>query len=125
MSGVISVIPLIGTTGSGGSAGVATIKAARAVNGLLYGVIEDKGDLEDGVDLTLSVVNSETAVTLLTLTDANTDQAQFYPRGNSCGATGASNADGLIMLPVVGVLQLAVAQGGTTKTGGVYALVME
>jgi hypothetical protein len=122
MDQVFQVIPLVGTTnGSGG----ATVKATRSVNGLLWGFIEDKGDLADGVDFTLSVVNSEAAITLLTLTNANTDGAEFYPRGSSCNATGVSTSDNMIMKPVVGVLQCVIAQGGATKTGGMNALVLE
>jgi hypothetical protein len=122
MDQVFQVIPLIGTTNSSGAA---TIKATRSVNGLLWGFIEDKGTLVDGVDFTLSVVNSEAAITLLTLTNANTDGAEFYPRGSSCGATGTSNNDNMVMKPVVGVLQCVIAQGGDTFTGGMYALVLE
>lgn len=116
------ILPLIGTTSG---AGAATIKADHAVNGVLYGVIEDKGTFDNGVDLTLSVVNSELAITLLTLTNADTDQAQYYPRTASCGATGTANVDTNIMLPVVGVLQVVVAQGGATKTGGLYAIILQ
>ncbi len=118
----IKIIPLIGTTNGDGDA---TIEAEQSVNGLLYGFIEDKGSLADGVDMTLSVVNSELAITLLTLTDANTDGTQYYPRGSSCGSTGTSNSDNLIMLPIVGLLKCVISQGGETKTGGVCAIVLE
>lgn len=119
---MFTMVTLVGTTDGNGDA---IVTSTRAVNGLFYGLIEDKGTLSDGVDLTLASVQGETAITLLTLTNANTDQAEYYPRASSCGNTGTSNSDSMIMQPVVGHLRLTIAQGGATHTGGVYAFVLE
>jgi len=120
---MFTVIPLIGTTDGSGT--TLTVTATRAVNGLLYGIHEDKGTLSDGVDLTLAVIQSEEPKTIITLTDANTDNNALYPRSSSCGDTGVSNSDNLIMKAVVGTLQLTIAQGGNSHKGGVYVYVME
>ncbi len=120
--GMFTVIPLIGTCSAGGAA---TVKATKSVNGLLYGIHEDKGTLADGVDLTLAVIQSEEPKTIITLTNANTDNNALYPRDSSCGDTGTSNSDNLIMKAVVGTLQLTIAQGGDGGIGGLYAYVIE
>jgi hypothetical protein len=119
---ICSLIPLIGTTDSSGAA---TITSSRAVNGLLFGFYEDKGTLADGVDFTITVINSEMICTILTLTNANTDQSWYFPRGSSCDSTGTSTVDNQILIPVNGKLQCVIAQGGNTFTGGMYAFVME
>lgn len=119
---MFTIVPLIGTTDSDGAA---VIQAAHAVNGLLFGFIEDKGSFDDGVDLTLAVVNSEFTATIITLTNADTDNQAFFPRTDSCGNTGTALIQNQMAYPVVGKLQLTVAQGGDTKTGGIYAWILE
>lgn len=116
------IVPLIGVTASGGTA---TIRSDRALDGFLWGLQRYKGTHDDGADLTLTVVNSNFTKTIITLTNADTDAAEWYPRASSCGATGTSNSDNMILIPVIGHLQLAVAQGGNAKTGGLYAIILE
>lgn len=115
-------IKLIGTTAADGSA---TVTATRSVNGLLYGLHEDKGTLADGVDFTLAVVLSEAVQTVITLTNANTDNQMFFPRLDSCSVTGTALSQNMTMIPIMGTLRLTIAQGGDTKTGGMYAYVLE
>jgi hypothetical protein len=119
--GLFRIVPLIATTDGDGAATV----TSSEVNGLLYGVHEDKGTLSNGVDLTLAVVNSEKPYTLLTLTNADTDNTELFPRVSSCGNTGTVGTDQLIMLPVTGQLKLTIAQGGAAHTGGLYAWILE
>lgn len=112
---------LIGATAAGGTATI--VDPAGAVFGKLYAVEWVDGTLVDGVDAVLTVTNRESAVnkTLLTLTDANND-AFYYPRDLVHDATGTAltgTAGGDRTLPLVdGVLSLAIADGGATKTGG-------
>ena len=122
MSRAFTVVPLIGTTNSSGDK---VVVAAREVNGFLHSVHEDKGTLADGVDMTLAVIRSEMVQTVLTLTDANTDNKIFIPRIDSCGVTGAALTKNDSMIPVVGTLQLTIAQGGDTRLGGLYAYIIE
>lgn len=120
--GMLTLVHLSTTTAADGSA---TVKSCRALNGLLHAVRENKGTLADGVDLTLSVVQSDGAKTLLTITNGNTDGQWFNPRANSCSVAGVAGTDQLIAMPVVGTLQLAIAQGGNGGIGGLDVFVME
>ena len=120
--GTFTVIPLVGTCSTGGDL---VVKSTRSVNGMLYGIHEDKGTLASGVDMTLAVIQSEMPKTLLTLTNADTDNNAFYPRASSCGATGSATTDSLIMVPIVGTLQLTIAEGGSAGIGGLYVYVVE
>lgn len=119
---MFTVVALIGTTNSSGDK---VLQSTQAVNGLLFGIHEAKGSLVDGVDMTLTVVNSNFTKTILTLTNANTDHTEYFPRCNTSGPTGTANSDNMLPHPVVGKLQLTIAQGGDTKTGGLYAYVVE
>ena len=113
---------LTGTTSGGGAA---TITATRPVLGLLFGVEWIDGDLADGVDAVLSVVQTGSAVdqVLLTLTDANSD-AWYYPRELEDDNAGAALST--YTYPVVnGVMQLVIASGGDTKTGGCIVYYIE
>jgi hypothetical protein len=106
------------------ASGDATTNDTLSIFGQLYAVETIDGDLADGVDLTLSVQSTEsgTALTLLTLTDFNTD-AMYYPRHLVHGETGTAltgTSGGDRALPVInGTLRAVVAQGGNAKTGGV------
>lgn len=81
------------------------------------------GDFADGVDGTLAMTTREFGadVTLLTLTDANSD-AIYYPMVEAHSNAGAAlDTAGDVMYTrqiVNGTLQLTVANGGATKTGG-------
>lgn len=124
---MIDVIPLIGTTDATGDS---TVIATRSVLGLLQEVVWIDGDLADGVDGTLSVTvrpNAAPDLTLLTLTDANSD-AVYRPReavhGNTGTALTYNSTEGVTDMPVIdGTLQLVIAQGGNAKTGGALVYV--
>ncbi len=112
-------------TGATSAGGAATITATRPVLGLLFAVEWIDGDLADGVDAVLSVIQTGSAVdqTLLTLTDANAD-AWYYPRTTEDDPTGTALAT--YTYPVInGVMQLVIASGGDTKTGGCIVYYIE
>lgn len=120
---MIKIIKLIGTTAAGGGVTV----TGDSIVGKLISVQWVDGDLADGVDAVLSVVNSEHTQTLLTLTDANSD-AWYYPRTPIHTNAGAAiTYDGTRVVYdkyiVAGKLQLAITSGGDTKTGGAYVFV--
>lgn len=113
-------IRLIGTTNGSGAA---TITAETPRLGMLYAVELVDGDLADGVDLTLKVIRTVSGVdlTLYNGTDFNSD-AMKYPRHlvhDESGTALTGTAGGDRTMPVVaGTLQVTLAQGGDTKTGG-------
>lgn len=92
---------------------------------LLYAVEWIDGDLEDGVDATLSMTSTSSGVdkTLLTLTNADND-AWYYPRVPTSDNTGVGT---LFYTPQVveGTLKLVVTDGGTTKTGKCIVYLLE
>ena len=104
---IMDEIRLIGTTTAGGTT---TIVAERAVYGYLARITWVDGDLVDGVDAILSLIQTPAGIneTLWTFTDAN-DDAIYYP--------GSSNATWPSQL-LNGTLSLAITSGGATKTGG-------
>ena len=99
------------TTAAGGTG---TVKS-EAFNGALFGLHYNKGTFDAGVDITVSVVNSNHAYTILTLTDANAS-GSYYPRVATCGSTGAADG-GTTLPPILGQIQISVAAVGDTKTG--------
>ncbi len=106
--------------------GAATVKHSETlVNGYLEEMQYVPGTLDTGADLTISVVSSKVTKTLLTLTNAGTSTLILYPRGSACGATGTVGADGMQHIPVVGKLQVVVAQGGNGGAGALYCTVLE
>lgn len=117
---MLKKVNLIGTTATGGAV---TVKSGH-VCGKLIAVQWVDGDLADGVDAVLTVANSVHPVTLLTLTDANSD-AWYQPRVPMHDTVGAAvTFDGTNELyteaVVDGALQLAITSGGDAKTGGTY-----
>jgi predicted RecA/RadA family phage recombinase len=105
------------------SDGALTVTGEEAVFGYLDAVDWIDGSFADGVDAVLSVYNTNTGVdvTLLTLTNADSD-ARYYPRAivhSEAGValTGTSGGDRARML-MNGVPKLAVTSGGDVKTGG-------
>lgn len=99
--------------------GDATATSAHAILGRLIALEWIDGDLADGVDATVSVVNSTSGVdrTVLTLTDANADA--FYHTGAAVyGATGAAITNSYAAPLIDGKLKLTVASGGSAKSGG-------
>ncbi len=110
--------------------GDGSLVASRALVGRLYAVDLIDGTYDDGVDATLSCINTPSGVArdLLVIANYNTDQT-LYPRtllhGDSNGAALTGTAGGDRDMPLVnGTLKLVIAQGGNTKTGGVIAYVL-
>jgi len=115
-------IKLAITTASDGSA---TVTSTQNVKGFLYGLHYAPGTIATGGDLTISFVNGANAQTVLTVTNGGTSNVSWYPRGSSCGATGTSNSDNLIMIPIVGLPKVVVADGGSGGVGALYFYVLE
>jgi hypothetical protein len=116
MSNQLKSVKLVGTTDASGDA---TIIATHAILGWLVAVQWIDGDLTDGVDAVLSVVNPPSPgadKTLLTLTNANAD-AWYHPRVAECDAAGVALANYTLMI-IEGTLKLVIASGGSTHTGG-------
>lgn len=118
---MLKSIKLYGTTAADGSL---TVTANTQARGLLKSVEWIDGDLADGIDVVLSCVRDDNAadITLLTLTDANTD-AVYNPRYPAHDAAGAAvTYDGTNEIYVEqfvnGYLKLVVADGGNAKSGG-------
>ena len=120
---MIKKIDMTGTTAAGGTVTL----TSGAVFGKLLAVQWVDGDLVDGVDAVLSVAGSAHLQTLLTLTDANSD-AWYYPRTPVHTNAGADiTYDGTRIVydkfMLAGKLSLAIASGGSVKTGGAYVFI--
>ncbi len=116
------IIPLTLAVSAGGAL---TLADTNFINGLLWEVHYVPGTLDTGADLTISTINSAVAKTLLTITNAGTSTVNWYPRASTCGATGTVTTDNAVLLPVVGRLQVVVAQGGTSTTGTMVITILE
>lgn len=122
---LLDPIKLVGETSSGGAA---TITATKAVLGKLYAVEWVDGDLADNNTAVLSVIRTDSgedqAVHTLVAGEGD-DDAWWFPRVAVHDLSAVArfyNDDGdeaVVDYPVVnGVLQLVIAAGGDTKTGG-------
>lgn len=92
---------------------------------LLYAIEWVVGTAVAGVDATLSVTNTDSAIdqTLLTLTNANAN-AWYYPRTLESDTVGtALTTRGFLV--VNGDLKLVVAQGGAAKVGSAIVYLVE
>lgn len=115
-------IELFGTTDASGDL---TVTSDIHVTGGLYAVRWIDGDLADGVDAVLSVVDGDGNAlrTLLTLTDAN-DDAWHEVLELASDNVGA-DLTGQYQIPMVdGRLKLVVSSGGNAKSGGLIAYVL-
>lgn len=74
------------------------------------------GDLTDGVDGVLSVVQGDSTITLGTFTNAN-DDAMYYPRSLVAVSAGTAATDAYTEHIVDGTLKLVVSSGGASKSG--------
>jgi len=113
---MIRPIRLHGTTDGSGDA---TITSSVKVTGLLHSVEWTDGDLATGVDFVLSQVRDNDAVdiTLLSISDANTD-AIYYPRYPLVKNDGTAIADQYDRAFINGKLRLVIDDGGDSKSGG-------
>lgn len=102
-------------TDSGGDATV--VYALPSGAHFFYGARWIDGTLADGVDATLTAINTVDGVnqTLLTLTNAN-DDANYYPRATEHDATGTAGS-GTTFPIFTGDLQLVVSSGGNAASG--------
>jgi len=122
----LNQIKLYGTTDSGGDL---TVTSTNITLGCLVAVEWIDGDLADGVDAVLSVVRDNNApdVTLLTLTNSNTD-AWYYPQTpvqDNAGADVTFDGTNEIYTQQVvnGKLKLVISSGGNAKSGGAIVYV--
>ena len=83
---------------------------------LLYGVQYIKNNYADGVDMTLTTANSVIASTLLTITNMNAS-ASYYPRVDSCGATGTALSANNTLIPLMGDVTITIRDGGNATSG--------
>ena len=99
------------------SDGAATVNGDRSVIGFLYAIHYTIGTLAVTGDIVVSTQSSVGAQTLLTVSPAA--DAWYYPRVDSCGATGtalSANAE----YPVLdGIPRVVIAQGGSVASGSV------
>lgn len=116
--------------GAVNASGAGTFKSTSPVFGLLYAVQWIDGTLENNNTAVLSTINSEAAETLLTLSAGEGDSdVKYYPRAlvhdAACTAlTGTSGGD-RTMPVVAGTLQLVIASGGVSTSGGCIVYVLE
>lgn len=104
--------------------GAATVTSTEHVNGLLYGLRYVPGTIDTGADLTISFTNSVITQTVLTITNAGTSAISWYPRVDTCGATGTALSANDQMVPIIGYLKVVVAQGAATKAGALYGIIL-
>jgi hypothetical protein len=83
---------------------------------LFYGVQYVKSNYADGVDMTLTTANSIIAATLLTITNMNA-AASYFPRVDSCGATGTALSMNNTLIPLLGDVTITIAAGGNATSG--------
>jgi len=116
--------------GTVNASGDGTFKSETSVFGLLYAVQWIDGTLADSNTAVLSTINSEGAETLLTLGAGEGDaDVKYYPRALVCDAsatalTGTAGGDRVCPL-VWGTLQLVIAAGGVSTSGGCIVYVLE
>jgi len=116
----IKEIRLSGTTTT---AGAVTVNATKAVAGKLFAVAFDKGTLADATNFVVSAQVYDVVKTLLTVTSAGAADAFYYPRdlvhdASAAALVGTAGGDRTMPL-IVGIPRLAIASGGSEKTGGV------
>ena len=100
------------TTASNGAGSAQTGNARGVLHALRY----IKNNFADGIDFTVTVVNSATTDTLLTGTDVNAS-ASFAPRMDRCTVAAVAASANDVPIPFVGALKVTVAQGGDAKSG--------
>lgn len=116
--------------GTVNASGAGTFTSETSVYGLLYAVQWIDGTLADNNTAVLSTINSEGAETLLTLGAGEGDaDVKYYPRALACDAAATAltgTAGGDRVCPVVaGKLQLVIASGGVSTSGGCIAYILE
>ena len=112
------------------ASGDGTFTSESSVFGLLYAVQWIDGTLADNNTAVLSSINSEAAETLLTLGAGEGDaDVKYYPRALVCdnaatALTGTAGGDRVCPV-VAGKLQLVIASGGVSTSGGCICYILE
>ena len=106
------------TTSAGG---VASATTDRPLNGCIYGIYVEQGDLAATADLTIT---QDDSLPILVITNSSAS-AWHFPVISATHYTGSGTTKTDGMVPVAGYITVAVAQGGASKTGTVYVLVEE
>jgi len=109
------------TTSAGGAA---TATTNRPLNGCLYGIYVDQGDLATTVDITVTQNDGQGELPVFTVTNQSASE-WYFPviHGEVYNGSGTHKNDGA--MPIAGYVTITLAQGGATKTGTAYILVEE
>jgi hypothetical protein len=109
------------TTDAGGAA---TATTNRPLNGELYGIYVDQGDLATTVDITVTQNDGQGQLPVVTITNQSAS-TWYHPiiTATHFSGSGTPKTDG--MMPIVGYVTITLAEGGATKTGTAYILVEE
>lgn len=120
----MQAIKLPVTTDGSGNATVTAEMNDPKMPYLLFAVEWVNTDYAAGVDAVLSCTDTPSGVdlTLLTLTDANSD-AMYYPRAVEHDNAGAALSTYALPL-VYGDLKLVVSSGGATKKGACWVYLL-
>ena len=110
----------IETDGSGD----ASIIIGSKIRGFLVAIIYTPGTLDTGTDLVFKGASSD--IPILTVTNAGTSKAFYYPRAPLNAVDDASGADsGSEMIPLANeAVSLVVDEGGASKAGSVELIWM-
>lgn len=115
------VHPTATASGSAGSA-AASVAGTQVLTGMLQAIkVVQAGSPAATTDITISITDGATSLTILTLTDNNTASAWYYPRAQAHGVTGtALTLDGtrllVVEIPINGQITVAIAQGDPAQT---------
>jgi len=115
-------------TGTTDGSGDVTVSLGAAALGLLYAVEWIDGDLVDNNTAVLSVTSTDSGVDQVILTlgaGEGDDDKWYYPR-NLAHDAAATELTVTYAYPLVnGNLELVIASGGDTKTGGCIVYLLE
>lgn len=119
-----SAVTEIVTDASGNATVYLTLGTNRKPNGFLVSLKYIPGTIDTGADLTITGENS--GVPILTQANAGTGTLFLYPRALSHAvADGTASSSGSEYIPLKDDrIKVVVAQGGSTKTGSIEALIM-
>lgn len=115
------VHPTATAAGSAGSA-TASVVGTQQLTGILKAVkVVQAGTPAATTDITISISDGATSMTLLTLTDSNTASAWYFPRAAASSQTGValtfdSTEPYPVEIPLNGGLTVALAQGDPAQT---------
>lgn len=115
---MIRTVPLpqiVGVGANGSATGTST--SARPLSGALKAIKVVQGATPAATtDITITLSNGATTVTLLTITNSNTASKWYYPRALAQGTDGADLTGWYGELPLDGYVTAAMAQGNSGAT---------